>query len=77
MLGGAAVTAAITAWAAAAGAQEAAPDRIGRTVRELSTHGSRIAGYSGDRYAAEVPAAEVPAAEVGPGAGGGSSRDRS
>ena len=40
----------------------AAFDRISATVRELSSHGSRLPGYPGDRYAADFVERELRAA---------------
>ncbi|MFP6589014.1 MAG: hypothetical protein VCE12_00680, partial [Candidatus Latescibacterota bacterium] len=42
----------------------AAFDRISATVRELSSHGSRLPGYPGDRYAADFVERELRAAGV-------------
>lgn len=42
----------------------AAFDRVSATVRELSSHGSRLPGYPGDRYAADFVERELRAAGV-------------
>ena len=56
--------AALVAVLAGAGIARADGDRVERTIRELASHGSRLAGYPGDRFAAEYLVRELTAAGV-------------
>ena len=57
-------TATLLAGLLGAGSAHADGDRLERTIRELSSHGSRLAGYPGDRYAADYMERQLRAAGV-------------